>query len=288
MLSAYWPAVYDRRPPRVTGQPVSDPVDLGAWRRAAADAQRRASVSRSPTAGPRPPLIAPRLRRWLLRLGLAAVGLGLLLLVSLGLLAYADFTMAGNGSPDVRARAQWVWDRGDHLHFAVHIIEGRIFDLCPCTRRAADAQYFYAHFHAVTPHQGAVAANTHPASPQQWVDYVTGPFVVAGDWIHDGIAWLGGQRPPTQVTIALDDYEMQPAEIHIARGTRVIWRNVDAAGEAHTVTAAPRQSVSFDSDFLEPDESFAFTFTERGRYLYYCRAHGTPDGEGMAGLVVVE
>ena len=52
--------------------------------------------------------------------------------------------------------------------------------------------------------------------------------------------------------------------------------NVDELYEAHTVTTDPGQSVRFDSDFLLPDESFQFTFTERGRYLYYCRAHGGP------------
>ena len=30
------------------------------------------------------------------------------------------------------------------------------------------------------------------------------------------------------------------------------------------------------------------TFTERGHYLYYCRVHGTPNGQGMAGVIVVE
>ena len=81
-------------------------------------------------------------------------------LFSLGLLGLADLSMAGNGSPDVGARAQWAWDRGDHLHYAVHILAGRVLDLCPCTRRAADAQYYYARFHAVTPRQRDVVSNT--------------------------------------------------------------------------------------------------------------------------------
>src|SRR5438128_6943817 len=73
-----------------------------------------------------------RLPRWVFRL---FVGLGLavfLVVFSLGLLGLADFSMAGNGSPDTRARAQWAWDRGDHLHFAIHILSARVLDLCPC------------------------------------------------------------------------------------------------------------------------------------------------------------
>lgn len=232
---------------------------------------------------------APKLsRRWLWGIVVAVAAATLLLLCGLGLLAFADYAQAGNGSTDARARAQWVWDRGDHLHFAVHIIEGRIFDLCPCTRRAADAQYFYAHFHAVTKRQQAVAANSHPSNFSQWVDYVTGPFLVTTDWIGDGIKWLGGDRPARLVSVALSDYAMQPQEIHVLRGTTVVWRNVDELGEAHTITADPRQLFSFNSDFLEPDESFQFIFTERGRYLYYCQVHGGPGGDGMSGVVVVD
>ena len=66
------------------------------------------------------------------------------------------------------------------------------------------------------------------------------------------------------------------AECDVARGTTVTWRNVDAEGEAHTVTSDPGQSVKFGSDWLLPDESFQYQLTERGRYAYYCLAHGEP------------
>jgi plastocyanin len=229
-----------------------------------------------------------RVPRWIFRTALGigfAVFLGLF---SLGLLGLADLSMAGNGSPDVGARAQWAWDRGDHLHYAVHILAGRVLDLCPCTRRAADAQYYYARFHAVTPRQRDVVSNTHPSSPAAFVAYVVGPAAVGLEWLGDGISWLGGQRPPLAVGVGLDQFAVTPPEIHIVRGTTVTWRNVDDLGEAHTVTADPGQATKFDSDFLEPDEQFAFTFTERGRYPYFCRAHGAPGLQGMAGIVIVE
>jgi plastocyanin len=217
-------------------------------------------------------------------LGLAAF----LVLFGLALLGLADFSMAGNGSPEVRARAQWAWEHGDHLHYAVHILQGRALDLCPCTRRAADAQYYYAHFHAVTPHQAAVVSNIRPNNPAQWVAYAVGPPRVVLDWVGDGISWLAGSRPPLAVGARLDQAGVTPPEIHILRGTTVTWRNVDELGEAHTVTTDPRQAADFDSDFLEPDEQFAYTFTERGRYTYFCKVHGAPGLLGMAGIVVVE
>jgi plastocyanin len=229
-----------------------------------------------------------RLPRWAFR-SLLGVGLAVFLAVfGLALLGVADFSMAGNGSPDARARLEWAWDRGDHLHFAVHILSARVLDVCPCTRRAADAQYYYARFHAVTPRQRAVATNTHPNNVGAFVGYVVGPAQVGLEWIGDGISWLGGNRPPLAVVVGLDQFSVTPPEIHVVRGTTVTWRNVDQLGEAHTVTADPGQATKFDSDFLEPDEQFAFTFTERGRYSYFCRVHGAPNLQGMAGIVIVD
>src|SRR5205814_9285328 len=126
-------------------------------------------------------------RRWLIR-GLIAIGaLALLLLTSLSLLALADYNTSANGSVDASERIQWTYGHGDHLHFAVHLIQGRVFDLCPCTRRAADAQYFYAKFHAVTPRQQAVLKSSRPGSIAGLGEYIVGPFGVGLDWIGDGI-----------------------------------------------------------------------------------------------------
>ena len=230
----------------------------------------------------------PRVRRWIKRALIAVGSLACVGLLSVFLLAFADFTIAGNGSQDFGERVRWTWDRGDHLHYGVHLVAGRILDLCPCTRRAADAQYYYARFHAVTPRQQAVLKSSRPGSLAGIGEYIVGPFGVGLDWIGDGIAWLRGSRPASTVVVDLDEFAMNPREIHVLRGTTVVWRNVDQLGEAHTVTADPGQLVKFDSDFLEPDERYAFVFTERGRFAYYCQAHGEPGLKGMAGLVVVD
>lgn len=223
-----------------------------------------------------------RLFGWLMLALLTATVLGG---VGLVLLAYADYDMAGNGSSDPRARIAWVLERGDHLHFTVHMLQARVFDVCPCTRRAAGVQYYEAHFHALTPHQRELAANTHPHTPSEWAAYVAGPVIVVGDWLHDGLTWLSGQRPNHEATVVMDDFEFQPAEIHIARGTQVVWRNVDEQGEPHTVIS---ETNLFHSDFVLPDEFFMYTFTERGRYVYFCDVHGGPGQKGMYGVVVVE
>jgi plastocyanin len=226
---------------------------------------------------------------WLKRGLILIAGLAILGVFSLALLFYADYSTAGNGSPDPAARAQWALDRGDHLHFATHVLAGRVLDLCPCTRRAAAAQYVYARFHAVTPRQKALIANSNPKSVGEFAAYLSAPFAVGLEWVGDGAAWLSGQRPSSSVTVALDQYEVVPNVIHVARGTTVIWRNTDELGEAHTVTTDPAVWIlKFDSDFLEPNEQFQVTFTERGQYNYYCRAHGGPDLQGMSGMVIVD
>jgi plastocyanin len=229
-----------------------------------------------------------RWRPWLWRAGLLLAGLAFLATLTLFLLALADYNIAGNGSPNFNDRARWTIDRGDHLHYAVHLAAGRIFDLCPCTRRAADAQYYYAKFHAITPRQQQVLKDSRPGGLGGLPAYILGPFGVGMDWIGDGVSWLSGNHPARAVSVALDQYQMNPPVIQVLRGTTVTWRNVDELGEAHTVTADPGQVVKFDSGFLEPDESFSFTFTERGRYTYYCTLHGEPGKNGMAGVVVVD
>jgi plastocyanin len=228
------------------------------------------------------------LRHWIKRGVAAMAGLAVLGLISMGLLIYADYSIAGNGSNDPSERLAWTLERGDHLHYAGHLLLARVFDLCPCSRRAADAQYYYAKFHAITPRQQEVLRNSRPGGFRGLGNYILGPFAVGFDWLGDGVFWLRGNRPARMLTVNLDQYAMDPAEIHVLRGTTVVWRNVDELGEAHTVTADPGQLVKFDSDFLEPDETFEFVFTERGRYTYYCSVHGGPGLTGMSGVVVVD
>jgi len=124
--------------------------------------------------------------------------------ITLALLFVADYNMAGSGSSDSRARVAWAFDRGDHLHFAVHLAAGRVFDLCLCTRRTADAHYFYAKFHALTRHQKAALSTIHPHSLGEFGAYLVAPFVVGADWLGDGANWRRGQRPPSSVTVVLD------------------------------------------------------------------------------------
>lgn len=54
---------------------------------------------------------------------------------------------------------------------------------------------------------------------------------------------------------------------------------------AHTYTAVDR---SFDSGTLQPGDSARIDVTGGGTFPVYCTLHSSPEGEGMAGLLVVE
>jgi len=58
----------------------------------------------------------------------------------------------------------------------------------------------------------------------------------------------------------------------------VVWTNYDSA--EHTVTATDN---SFNSGFIQPGQSFSYTFTTPGTYNYYCTIH-----PWMKGTVIVK
>jgi plastocyanin len=82
--------------------------------------------------------------------------------------------------------------------------------------------------------------------------------------------------------VTVQDDVFVPSRAEVDPGATVAWQH---AGERpHTVTAS---DGSFDSGNLETRDSFTHTFAQPGTYSYYCRFHGTADGQGMAGVVVV-
>jgi aldose sugar dehydrogenase len=77
-------------------------------------------------------------------------------------------------------------------------------------------------------------------------------------------------------------YSPNPLEIKV--GDTVTWINNDSS--PHTVTSSSSSSLSedsnFDSDVLQRDETFSFTFDREGEYPYFCTLHA-----GMVGTIVV-
>lgn len=71
---------------------------------------------------------------------------------------------------------------------------------------------------------------------------------------------------------------------HVVTAGRTV--TVTNAGQApHTITAV---DGSFDSGPIAAGESYELSLDDPGTVPIYCTLHGTADGDGMAGLLVVE
>lgn len=94
------------------------------------------------------------------------------------------------------------------------------------------------------------------------------------------VAAASASVQPTAVatnTVSIQDFDFKPAVITIPTGTTVTWANKDV--EQHTVTARDK---AFNSDVINNDKTFSYTFTKAGSFEYFCQIH-----PHMVGTVVV-
>jgi plastocyanin len=87
-----------------------------------------------------------------------------------------------------------------------------------------------------------------------------------------------GQTTPKVWTVAIEDFYFEPANAAIQPGDTIIW--VNEGNEPHTVTSVDGQ---FDSQVLNPGESFMLTFPESGTFSYYCEIHPSMTGSVSVG-----
>ncbi len=100
--------------------------------------------------------------------------------------------------------------------------------------------------------------------------------------------------PPQLVKMVDMPATFQPAKLSIKVGETVEWKNV--GNSVHHASSDPSTAVNpaeastpsgakpFDSGFLQPGQSYTYTFTVPGTYKYICAPHET---SGMLGEVVV-
>ena len=85
----------------------------------------------------------------------------------------------------------------------------------------------------------------------------------------------GGKGGPTTVNITIGDNYYSPKSITVTEGSTVTWTNKGL--NPHTVTAGtpgePEGPVLFDQDGITNGLSFSFTFTQKGKYPYWCENH---------------
>lgn len=75
--------------------------------------------------------------------------------------------------------------------------------------------------------------------------------------------------PVTGNAVTIVSYAYQPVNLQVKVGTTVTWTNQDSV--AHTVTF--RDSSLKSSGLLRQGDSYTYTFTKAGTYLYYCAVH---------------
>ena len=77
--------------------------------------------------------------------------------------------------------------------------------------------------------------------------------------------------------VAIVDFAFQPMAIFVGVGDTVEWTNTGNAD--HTVDS---DTEIFESDIIDPGESFSYTFDDPGIFPYHCDIH-----PHMRGMVVV-
>jgi plastocyanin len=80
------------------------------------------------------------------------------------------------------------------------------------------------------------------------------------------------------VPVTIDNFVFGPARLTVKTGTTVSWTNRDDI--PHTVASKDRL---FKSKVMDTDESYSFTFSTPGEYIYFCSLH-----PHMTGTIVVE
>jgi plastocyanin len=110
-------------------------------------------------------------------------------------------------------------------------------------------------------------------------------------WCHGMMSnfggWFSNQTSSNQTTspnqISITGYSFQPSILTVQKGTTVTWTNYDSA--IHTVESgtAANPTSTFSSGNLSQGQSFSYTFTQDGTFVYHCDLHSS-----MTGVVIVE
>jgi plastocyanin len=94
---------------------------------------------------------------------------------------------------------------------------------------------------------------------------------------------MGQSTTPKMWKVAIEDFYFEPADAAIQPGDTIMW--VNEGNTPHTVTS---DDGRFDSEVLNPGESFMFTFPESGTFSYHCEIHPSMTGSVNVGEAASE
>jgi len=118
-----------------------------------------------------------------------------------------------------------------------------------------------------------------------WVVVLLGLGVYSFWYVQPSPGAIRGTQDAAQqgsFTISVTNFSFGPTQVTVRVGSTVEW--VGARGR-HQIAA---DGGSFGSPVLVSGTRFRHTFAKPGMYNYYCRFHGGPGGQDMAGTVIVE
>ncbi len=83
------------------------------------------------------------------------------------------------------------------------------------------------------------------------------------------VAAVAEEKPAAETAVKIDNFIFSPVTLTVPVGSTVRWTNHDDI--PHTVVSDDK--TSFKSKALDTDDSFSYTFTKPGTYLYFCSIH---------------
>jgi plastocyanin len=107
-----------------------------------------------------------------------------------------------------------------------------------------------------------------PQEQQMQAPAPSAPAGPADQYTAPSTTTAAAQQQGQETTVSIQDFFFSPAQITVQPGTTVTWMNNGQA--PHTVTA---DDGSFDSETLQPGQSFSFTFANAGTFSYFCEIH---------------
>jgi plastocyanin len=110
-----------------------------------------------------------------------------------------------------------------------------------------------------------------------WRHIVVAPFIAALLWGPGGAAQAAAKAKPKPQVIVIEAMQFAPAELNVAVGDTIVWKNKDPF--PHNVVAADK---SFHSPDIASGGSWKFKAVKAGTFPYTCTLHS-----GMNATLVV-
>lgn len=129
------------------------------------------------------------------------------------------------------------------------------------------------------------------ARPAALVAVLALGLVACGEAKDTGLPSSPTPEPVAQTVVDAVDSAFKPAELEVKVGDTVTWEFTGSAPHNVKFTTLEEDSHpecgTDPGKCSKPGDEYQFTFEEAGSFPYYCVIHGTANGQGMAGTIVV-